>query len=162
MLFFKIIFYALIFIISENTIKVSVKEKIKTNVETFIYLPSKFSALQCHADVQLIQTGVANATQYNTTIESSLAKCNASASKAEKSQSYGLRFRLPIMDVDIQNQRNMRLLQESQKQLLFILHGNELFQLFIGREEKRLSLIALLDGNVKDAEHIGAEVCEIN
>lgn len=69
-----------------------------------------------------------------------------------------LQFRLPFMDMNIRNERNLLVMQEISKNQIFILHGNELYALIVSGEEKRLSLIGLLTGGVWQHEPIGAEV----
>ncbi|XP_011191954.1 uncharacterized protein LOC105218217 [Zeugodacus cucurbitae] len=85
------------------------------------------------------------------------SKCaqHKSASTVPKN---ALQFRLPFMDMNIQNERNLHIMQESSKQQLFILHGNELYVLIVSGEEKRVSLVGMLAGGVRQHEPIGAEV----
>lgn len=70
-----------------------------------------------------------------------------------------LKFLLPFMDMEIQYDHNIHIMQELQKQQIYILHGHELYQMFIGRQEKRLSLVAVLEGSVRHVEPLGAKVC---
>ncbi|KAM7350998.1 female sterile (1) M3 [Cochliomyia hominivorax] len=69
-----------------------------------------------------------------------------------------LKFLLPFMDMEIQYDRNIFIMQEPQKQQIYILHGHELYQMFISRQEKRLSLLAYLEGSVRYVEPLGAKI----
>lgn len=69
-----------------------------------------------------------------------------------------LQFRLPFMDMNIQNERNLHIMQEISKDQIFVLHGNELYVLIVSGVEKRLSLVGMLAGGVRQHEPIGAEV----
>ncbi|XP_065356106.1 uncharacterized protein fs(1)M3 [Calliphora vicina] len=69
-----------------------------------------------------------------------------------------LKFLLPFMDMDIQYDRNIHVMQDEQNQQIYILHGHELYQMFISRQEKRLSLLGLLEGSVRHVEPLGAKI----
>uniref|UniRef100_A0A0K8VMB4 Uncharacterized protein n=1 Tax=Bactrocera latifrons TaxID=174628 RepID=A0A0K8VMB4_BACLA len=69
-----------------------------------------------------------------------------------------LQFRLPFMDMNIQNERNLHIMQEISTEQIFILHGNELYTLIVSGVEKRLSLAGVLAGGVRQHEPIAAEV----
>nr|XP_014086969.1 uncharacterized protein LOC106615318 [Bactrocera oleae] len=69
-----------------------------------------------------------------------------------------LQFRLPFMDINIQNERNLHIMQEISKDQIFVLHGNELYVLIVSGVEKRLSLVGMLAGGVRQHEPIGVEV----
>lgn len=62
------------------------------------------------------------------------------------------------MDMNIQNERNLHIMQEISKDQIFVLHGNELYVLIVSGVEKRLSLVGMLAGGVRQHEPIGAEV----
>ncbi|XP_067624092.1 uncharacterized protein fs(1)M3 [Eurosta solidaginis] len=88
------------------------------------------------------------------------SKCNKSnlTSVPTKPQSNVLQFRLPFMDMNIKIERNLHIMQEIVKQQIFILHGDELYELIVSGEEKRLSLIGVLAGSVKQQDAIAAKV----
>ncbi|XP_059221420.1 uncharacterized protein LOC131996022 [Stomoxys calcitrans] len=70
-----------------------------------------------------------------------------------------INFMLPFLDIDIQIERSIHVMQNSNEgqREIFILHGHELFQMFLGHKEKRLSLMAYLEGSVKIMEPLTAE-----
>ncbi|XP_023294631.2 uncharacterized protein LOC111677697 [Lucilia cuprina] len=77
---------------------------------------------------------------------------------AEERSNDNIKFILPFMDMDVQYDRNIYVMQEEQKQQIYILHGHELYQMFIGRQEKRLSLLGFLEGSVRHVEPLGAKI----
>uniref|UniRef100_A0A1I8NVE8 Uncharacterized protein n=1 Tax=Stomoxys calcitrans TaxID=35570 RepID=A0A1I8NVE8_STOCA len=71
-----------------------------------------------------------------------------------------INFMLPFLDIDIQIERSIHVMQNSNEgqREIFILHGHELFQMFLGHKEKHLSLMAYLEGSVKIMEPLTAEI----
>ncbi|XP_073822242.1 female sterile (1) M3 [Musca autumnalis] len=67
-------------------------------------------------------------------------------------------FKRPFLDIEIEVERNIHVLQDSIDGGIFIVHGHELFQMFLSHEDKRISLMGYLEGNVKIMEPLGAEI----
>ncbi|XP_075152471.1 female sterile (1) M3 [Haematobia irritans] len=75
-----------------------------------------------------------------------------------RTNSNEINFLLPYLDIDIQIEHNIHIVQNAEDREMFVLHGHEFYQLFLGRQEKRLSLMAYLEGNVKIIEPLGVEM----
>lgn len=69
-----------------------------------------------------------------------------------------LTFLLPFLDVQIKYDHTVHVIQEQDGQQVYILHGCDLYQLFVERQEERLSWMASLEGSVGHLEAVGAEV----
>ncbi|XP_061394465.1 uncharacterized protein LOC133330021 [Musca vetustissima] len=67
-------------------------------------------------------------------------------------------FKKPFLDIEIEVERNIYVVQDPIAGGIFILHGHELFQMFLGHEDKRISLMGYLGGNVEITEPLGAEI----
>lgn len=72
-----------------------------------------------------------------------------------------INFVLPFLDIDIEIERSTHVLQDHSEGTVFILHGHELFQIFLGHKEKRISLMGYLEGSVKIVPPLAAKVSEI-
>lgn len=81
---------------------------------------------------------------------------------AKEKPNENMKFVLPFMDMEVQYDRNIHVMQEVVQQQIYVLHGHELYQLFVSRQEKRLSLMGYLEGSVRQMEPLGAEVSYCN
>ncbi|XP_055918674.1 uncharacterized protein LOC129950781 [Eupeodes corollae] len=71
---------------------------------------------------------------------------------------FGMRFRLPFIDMNIQGVTNLKIIKDVAGQEMFVLHGDELYKLTLERETKMINLIGNLGGGWKESELLDAEI----
>ncbi|XP_030379121.1 uncharacterized protein LOC115627546 [Scaptodrosophila lebanonensis] len=69
-------------------------------------------------------------------------------------------IQLPFMDMEIQHEHQVQIMREPEQEQIFVLHGHELLQLFVSKNEKRLVFLGTLAGRIQaqKLEPLGAEV----
>lgn len=70
--------------------------------------------------------------------------------------SLSVEIRLPFMDMELHHEGRLHVLQD--QQLLFVLHGHELFQWHIGSQDKRLVRLGQLEGRVRQQLSVAAAI----
>ncbi|XP_055852983.1 uncharacterized protein LOC129916827 [Episyrphus balteatus] len=91
-------------------------------------------------------------------LQSRISVSNETNVRNPQPSGFGMRFRLPFTDMNIQSVSNLKIIKDVAGQQVFLLHGTELYRLVLERDRKMITLIANLEGAWQESELLGAEI----